>query len=356
MKTRITELFGIKHPIMLAGMNWLTQPKIVAAVCNAGGLGNLAISGHTPEELRRDIREIRTLTNKPFAINQILISPTAKTNIAIVIEEKVPIVNYTLGRPPEIAPIIKAVHNYGGKIIATVALARHAIRAEQFGVDALSVTGHEAGGHPSRATSLVLIPIVASSVKVPLISAGGYFDGRGLAAALALGADAVSMGTRFIMTKECPIHEHWKQFILKATEQDTLYIYREELPSRVLRTKKAEAMMREGFPIISSLTGVLEIKRMLKLSWGELIRSGFRTRKASGDDEEGLGIFGQMREAAKAAKLYKIMYESDETIGAMYAGQDIGGISDIPTVAEVIERTVTEAKEILKKMKMQIGS
>ena len=104
MKTRITELFGIRHPIMLAGMNWLTQPKIVAAVCNAGGLGNLAISSHTPEELRSDIRKIRELTDKPFAVNQILLSPTASANLAVVVEEKVPVVNYTLGRPPAIAP------------------------------------------------------------------------------------------------------------------------------------------------------------------------------------------------------------------------------------------------------------
>ena len=128
----------------------------------------------------------------------------------VVIDEKVPIVNYALGRPW----FIEQVHEYGGKVLATVALSRHAIRAEQFGADAIVSTGHEAAGHPARATSMVLIPIIASSVKVPIIAAGGFYDGRGLAAALALGADAISMGTRLAMTKESCLHEHWKQFIL----------------------------------------------------------------------------------------------------------------------------------------------
>ncbi len=214
MKTRITELFGIKHPIMLAGMNRLTQPEIVAAVCNAGGLGNLATSAHTPEKLRSDIKKIRDTTVNPFAVNQILLSPTAKANLAIVIEERVPIVNYTLGRPSEISPLIKAVHNYGGKVIATVALVKHAIRAEQLGVDAINITGHEAAAHGGYATSMVLIPLVASNVKVPITAAGGFFDGRGLAAALVLGADGITMGTRFAMTKECHLHEHWKEIIM----------------------------------------------------------------------------------------------------------------------------------------------
>jgi len=346
MKTRMTELFGIEHPIMLAGMNWLTQPKIVAAVCNAGGLGNLAISSHTPEELRSDIRKIRELTDKPFAVNQILLSPTASANLAVVIEEKVPIVNYTLGRPPAIVPLVEAVHGYGGKVMATVALARHAVRAEQLGVDAINVTGHEAAAHGGFATTLVLIPLVASSVKVPITAAGGFCDGRGLAAALVLGADGITMGTRFAMTKESPLHEHWQQVIIKATEQDTIYmdVGDPAVNARVLRTKKAEAEMRRRFPLFSDMAGVLETRRLLKLSWWELIRSGLSTRQGEG----GMGMREQLRYGASAARAEKVLFGGDEKAGTLAIGQIIGGISDVPTCQELIERVAAEAEKVLE--------
>jgi len=346
MKTRITELFGIKHPIMLAGMNWLTYPEFVAAVSNAGGLGNLAISSHTPEELRRDIRKIRELTKKPFAVNQILISPTARENLAVVIDEKVPIVNYTLGRPPDIAPLVKEVHSYGGKVMATVALARHAVRAEQLGVDAINITGHEAAAHGGYATTLVLIPLVASSVKIPITAAGGFFDGRGLAAALALGADGITMGTRFAMTKECRLHEHWQQVIVKATEQDTVYVDVGDpaINARVLKTKKAEAAMKKRFPLIEAMAGAIETKRLLKLSWWGLIRSSLSTRKGEG----GMGIREQLRYAADTAKAKEVMFDGDENAGTLPVGQVIGGITDIPSCRELIQRIVTQAEAVLE--------
>lgn len=340
MKTRITELFGIKYPIILAGMNWITNPQIVSTVSNAGGLGILATAHHTPEKARKQIREIKELTDKPFGVNQILVSPTAKANIEVAIEEKVPIINYSLGRPD----FIEQVHTYGGKVIGTIALVKHAIRAEQFGVDAITVTGHEAAAHGGRATSMVLIPLVASSVKVPLIAAGGFYDGRGLAAALALGADAISMGTRFAMTKESILHEHWKQLILKATEQDTIYLDRIELPTRVLRTKKAEAEMKGVLPVISAIEGILEIKRLLKLSWWQLIRSGLSNRKG----EEGMSMLEQIRFAANVAKTDKVYFDGDEAAGSLDIGQIIGGINDIPSCQEVIERIVAEAKGVLE--------
>ena len=346
MKTRMTELFGIDYPIMLAGMEWLTEPKIVAAVCNAGALGNLAISGHTPEEVRRDIKKIRELIDKPFAINQILLSPTAGANLAVVIEEKVPVVNYTMGRPPDIVPLVEAVHNYGGKVMATVALVKHAARAEQLGVDIINITGHEAAAHGGLATSMVLIPLVASSVKVPVIAAGGFYDGRGLAAALALGADGITMGTRFTVTKECPLSEHWKQVILKSTEQDTVYMDTGDptVNARVYRNKRAEAEVKKRFPLISDIAGALEIKRLLKISWWELIRSGLSTRKGEG----GMGMREQLRYAASTARMEKVMFEGDEDAGTFDIGQVIGGITDIPTCQELIERVVTEAEKALE--------
>ena len=341
MKTRITELLGIKHPIMLAGMNWITEPKLVAAVCNAGGLGVLAVARCAPEETRRNIREIKTLTDKPFGINQTLNIPLARENVQVAVEEKVPVINYSLGRPW----FNEQVHEYGGKVIGTIAIARHAVRAEQLGVDAIVVTGHEAAGHGGDATSMILISIVASQVKVPLIAAGGFYDGRGLAAALVLGADAVSMGTRFMITKESPTPQHFKQLCLKATEQDTLYSDRfDGMPGRVLKTKATEAMLKGGFPLARALTGTLEIKRMLKLSWGEFIRSSLKMMKG----EERTALLTQVRFAAGLNRLAKAVRDGDEKEGLLFAGQNCGGIDDIPSCQEVIEQTVAEAEKILK--------
>ena len=264
LRTRFTEMLGIKHPIMMAGMNWITTPKLVAAVCNAGGLGILATAAFTAEETKKNIREIRQLTNEPFGINQILTGPGAKENIAIGIKEKVPIINYSLGKPW----FIDEVHAYGGKVMGTIAMAKHAVKAEQLGCDIIVITGHEAAAHGDVATSMVLIPLVADKVKVPLVAAGGFNDGRGLAAALVLGAHAVSMGTRFIVTQESHVHDNFKNLCLKATEQDTLYsnVF-DGMPGRALKTASAEAMMKKGFPLFKSVKSAFEVKRILNLTF-----------------------------------------------------------------------------------------
>ena len=341
MKTRITELFGIKHPIMLAGMSWITEPKLVAAVSNAGGLGILATGPLSPDETRKQIKQIRELTDKPFGVNQPLSSPRAQANVNVIIEEKVPVVNYALGRPW----FIEQVHAYGGKVLGTVAMARHAVRAEQLGCDALSVTGHEAAAHGADTTSLVLIPLVASAVKIPLLAAGGFFDGRGLAAAIVLGADAISMGTRFTLTKESIVHQKAKELMLKATAEDTLYSNRfDGMPGRVLKAKGAEDMLRrKGIPLFGGIAGALQVRQMLKMSWGELIGSAITMRKG----EEGMTVFQQLRFAGGSVGQQRAIYDGDTEIGFLFSGQSQGGMNDIPTVAEVIERIVAEAEKAL---------
>jgi enoyl-[acyl-carrier protein] reductase II len=342
LKTRLTEMLGIKHPIMLAGMNWITTPKLVAAVCNAGGLGILATAASTPEETRKHIREIRKLTDKPFGINQILIGPGAKDNIAIAIEEKVPIVNYSLGKPW----FIDQVHAYGGKVMGTIAIARHAARAAQLGCDILVVTGHEAAAHGDVATSLVLIPLVASMVKVPLIAAGGFYDGRGLAAALLLGADAISMGTRFIVTQESHVHDNFKKLIIKATEQDTLYsdVF-DGMPGRVLKSPGAEAIMKSGLSLSQSMKSALEVKRILNLSFSKFLALSWSMMKS----EEGKNLLMQARSANGAIRHLKAINEGDEKEGFLFAGQCAGGIQDVPTCQELIERTIAEAEKVLER-------
>ncbi|MBM3118865.1 MAG: nitronate monooxygenase [Chloroflexi bacterium] len=340
-KTRMTELFGIKHPIMLAGMNWITEPKLVAAVCNAGGLGIFATAASTPEETRKNIKQIRELTDKPFGVNQILIGPGAKENIDVAIEEKVPVINYSLGKPW----FIEQVHGYGGKVLGTTAIARHAVRAAELGCDAIVITGQEAAAHGANATSVVLIPIVSSQVNVPVIAAGGFYNGRGLAAALALGADGISMGSRFMLTKESRVHDNFKRLCLQATEQDTLYSDRfDGMPGRALKTKVTEAMMKGGFPLIEAFKGASEVKQLLGLSFGQFIGLSFQMMRA----DEGSPLWVQARQAAGARRHMKAIYEGDEKEGILFAGECCGGISDLPSVKEIIDRVVAEAEEALE--------
>jgi enoyl-[acyl-carrier protein] reductase II len=342
LKTRITEMLGIKHPIILAGMNWITTPKLVAAVCNAGGLGILATAASPPEETRKNIAELRKLTDKPFGINQILIGPRAKDNIAIAIEEKVPIINYSLGKPW----FIDQVHAYGGKVVGTIAIARHAARAEQLGCDILIVTGHEAAAHGDAATSLVLIPLVAGMVKVPLIAAGGFYDGRGLAAALTLGADAISMGTRFIVTKESDVHDNFKKLIIKASEQDTLYsdVF-DGMPGRVLKSPGAETIMKSGLSLTQSMKSAMEVKRILKLPFSKFLALSWSMMQS----EEGKNLLTQARQANGTIRHLKAIREGDEKEGFLFAGQCSGGIQDMPTCQELVERVVAEGEKVLEK-------
>lgn len=340
LKTRMTELFEIKYPIMLAGMNWITDTKLVAAVSNAGGLGIFATARCTPDEMRENIREIKKLTDKPFGVNVIL-RPGSQEKIKVAVEEKVPIVNYTLGKPW----FIDQVHAYGGKVLGTTAVAKHAAKAAQLGCDAVVVTGHEAAAHGDKATSMVLIPIAASSIKVPVIAAGGIYDGRGLAAALALGAEGVSMGTRFMLTKECVLHENFKKLCLAATEQDTLYDTAfDGMWGRALKSKGAEELQTAGVGLFERFQAAMKIRKVLNMSYPALMAMGIKTMMAG---EDGVSLWVQARQAVGAVKSMKAIYEGDTENGFLFAGQNIGGIRDVPTVKELIERTITEAEQVM---------
>lgn len=342
MKTRLTELFGIAHPIVLAGMTYVTNPELVAAVSNAGGLGLFACGHLKPDQTRTAVRQIKSLTDKPFGINSALIFPLAQGNVQVALEEKVPVINYSLGRPW----FIETVHEYGGKVIATIATRRHAVRAEQFGVDAIIVTGHEAAAHGGDVTSLVLIPQVASQVKAPVIGAGGFCDGRGLAAALLLGASGVSMGTRLMITRESTLHETFKQACLKASEDDTLYSTRfDSMPSRVLKTKTTEKLAKHGLSLTEIISATNRMRNELGLSWGEALRTARVMTKA------GLPYMNQGKMSAGFTRAMKAILYGDEATGLLFCGQSCGMVKDIPTCQEVIERTVAEAEAALKAAK-----
>lgn len=358
MKTRMTELFGIKYPIMLSGMNWLTTPRLAAAVSNAGGLGILAGSHYDAEGIKKAIKEIRELTDKPFGIN-LTLGVGVRALVPIVVEEKVPVLNYALGRPPEIQPLIQAVHAYGGKVIGTIALLRHALRSEQLGADILVITGYEAASHSGNVGALVLVPIISSAVKVPCIGAGGYTDGKGLVAALALGAEGIAMGTRLAATKEAEVPQSIKDTWLKVTEEDTVIdpVF-DGINCRVLRNKKADEMLKKrSIGMVDTYSAAMFMKRELKLSYGDLIRNMRALRR----QEIGLGSARRntasvMRFAVGSRLFRKATIDGDAEEGLLMMGQGAGRIQDIPSVAEVIERTVREAEQIMGTLKVKIGA
>jgi enoyl-[acyl-carrier protein] reductase II len=341
IRTKMTELFGCKHPIMLAGINWITTPKLVAAVCNAGGLGIFATARCTPEEARKNIREIRELTDRPFGINQVLMyGQVSKDTIQVAIEEMVPVINYTLGKPW----FIDQVHAYGGKVLGTTATVKHVVKAAQLGCDAIVVTGLEAAGHGEEATTLVLLPIVASQVGIPIISAGGYQNGGGLVAALALGASGISLGTRFAMTRESPVHDNFKQYCLKATENDTLRSNRfDGLHCRMLKTPVTERIARSRFPLGEAMRGALQIKRMLNLGWAQFAAMSATMMTA----EESHPLWSQARQAAGSYRALKGIYDGDMKEGICLAGQVIGACNDLPAVNELVDRIMAEAEAFI---------
>src|SRR4030042_6949400 len=343
MKTRMTELLGIKHPSMLAAMAFISLPKLVAAVSNAGGIGMLNSVTYTPDQMKDVIKQVKALTDKPFGINATLIMPNARENIEVALGEKVPIINFALGKGDW---IIKAAHEYGGKVLATVAIEKHARRAEMDGADGLVVTGHEAAAHGAEVGTLVLIPSIARQSKLPIIAAGGFCDGRGLAAALVLGADGISMGTRLMLTQECEMHQKAKEISLKATAEDTICSEKiDGLPGRWLKNPAAIKMAGGKPSLLQAFSSALNIKRMINVPFFKLFLEGLKHR----------GVQDMARQALSLKGLKVAIDNGVLETGVLPIGQALGLIKDIPTCKEVIEHTVSEAQEWVEALRKKIN-
>ncbi len=344
MKTRITDLFNIKYPVVCSGMTGISRPELVAAVSNAGGLGILATADLKLDETRSAVNKVRELTDKPFGANVPFIIPGAEEKADVLIEEKVDVVNYTLGTGEK---LIKAVHEYGGKAVATVTNHKHALSAQRRGADALIVTGHEAAAHGSDVTSLVLIPSISDAVDIPVIAAGGFADGRGLVAALALGAEGIAMGTRFMNTIESSAHSNMKKLSIEKQIYDTIYSDRiDGLPCRAIQSKATERLIKEKFYLISALYNSREAARAFGFPWLKLavgiLLSGYKKSK-------------QLAKMANAFRVMRIgMEEGDDKKGVFLMGQVTGILKDTPTVAEVMEKIVLEAGKVKKELSLKI--
>lgn len=316
MRTRITEMLGIPHPIVQGGMQWVGLAEMASAVSNAGGLGTLTgLTQPTPEALLQEIDRCRSLTDKPFAVN-LTILPTMKPvpyeqYAQAIVASGIKIVE-TAGRNPEpYLPMFKAA---GITVIHKCTSIRHALKAEKIGCDVVSVDGFECAGHPGEddVTNLILLPLAARRLKIPFLASGGFGDGRGLAAALAMGADGINMGTRFMVTREAPIHHNVKQRMVDATELDTALIYRTlRNTARVFKNNVAEQVMQ------------IEA------------RDGANTK------------FEDIKNLVAGVKGRELLNDGDLEKGIWSAGMVVGLIDDIPTCAELVTRIVNEAETII---------
>ncbi|CAN7776493.1 NAD(P)H-dependent flavin oxidoreductase [Variovorax sp. LjRoot178] len=315
MKTRITELFGIRHPIIQGGMHYVGFAELAAAVSNAGGLGLITgLTQKTPELLAREIRRCREMTDQPFGVNltflPTLASPPYPEYIAAIVEGGVRIVE-TAGRSPE--AYMPALKNAGVKVIHKCTSVRHALKAEAIGCDAVSVDGFECGGHPGEddMPNMILLPRAAEELKIPFVASGGMADGRSLVAALALGAEGMNMGTRFVATQEAPVHQNVKDAIVAATELDTRLVMR----------------------------GLRNTERVLTNSAVEQL---IEIEQAKGEDLKFDDIMEQV-----AGVYPRVMVEGKMDAGAWSCGMVVGLIRDIPTVQELIDRIMDEADQLI---------
>ena len=315
MKTRITELLGIQHPIVQGGMQWVGLAELASAVSNAGGLGVVtALTQPTPEDLLKEIERCQSMTDKPFGVN-LTILPTIKPvpydeYAQAIVDSGVKIVE-TAGRNPE--PYLPLFKQAGIKVIHKCTSLRHSLKAEKIGCDAVSVDGFECAGHPGEddVTNMILLPLAAKRLKIPFLASGGLGDGRGLAAALAMGADGINMGTRFMVTKEAPIHDNVKRRMIEATELDTQLIYRSfRNTARVFKNSVAEK--------------VAEI-----------------------ESRPGETKFEDIQSLVQGVKGRELFDGGDLDKGIWSAGMIVGLIDDNPSCKELVERIVAQAEDIL---------
>lgn len=317
LKTWVTEELGIEYPIIQGAMHWLSRAELVSAVANAGGLGIMAAgSFFTAEEMRQEIRKTKSLTDKPFAVN-FTIMPTRRqivweAYINVALEEGINIIE-TSGRSPE--PYMEWLKASNVKILHKAARIRDARTAERLGVDAVTVVGYESGGHPGMqdVTTLVRISQAVATLKIPVIAGGGFANGRGLAAALALGAQGIVMGTRFMLSRECPLHPRIKELLLQTGEEDTVILERSirnavrvvntEFAQKVLEMEARGATLEELIPVLD----------------GNRVMRSFLTSGATNDS-------------------------------IIYCGQSVGLIHEILSVKEIIEGIVNEARLIIEQL------
>ncbi|MDQ1509973.1 MAG: hypothetical protein QOG50_1817 [Actinomycetota bacterium] len=343
MHTPICYRFGIDVPIVQTGMGWVAGPRLVSATANAGALGILASATMTFDQLAAAIREVRTRTERPFGVNLRADADDADARVDLLVRERVPVASFALA--PREAPI-KTLKYAGIAVVPSIGARRHAEKVAAWGADAVIVQGGEGGGHTGAVATTLLLPQVVDAVDIPVIAAGGFFDGRGLVAALAYGAAGVAMGTRFLLTQESTVPESVKQFYLARTVADTVVTARiDGVPHRVLRTDFVDELERTNAvtALPRALRNAAAFKKMSGTSWRAIIREGLAMRR------EADLKWSQLALAANTPMLLRAgLVEGRLDAGVLSSGQVAGVIDDLPTVAELVARIMSEAEAALK--------
>jgi NAD(P)H-dependent flavin oxidoreductase YrpB (nitropropane dioxygenase family) len=347
IRTPLTELLGIRYPIVQAAMGYVSGPRLAAAVSDAGGLGLIASATMSLAELEQAIEDTAGRTAGPFGVNLRADAPDAAERARLIAARRVPVASFAQAPKPE---LIAALKEAGVITIASIGARRHAEKAAGWGIDAVIATGGEGGGHVGAVPTSLLVPQVAAAVDIPVIAAGGFFDGRGLVAALAWGAAGVAMGTRFLLTSDSPVADAVKQLYLAAGLDGTVVTRRVDgVPHRVLRTTMIDHLESGGRAeaLVRSARNAAAFRGVSGMGWRELLSQG---RAMHGDS--GLS-WGQVLMAANTPVLLRAaMVDGRTDLGLMSSGQVAGLIDDLPSCAELIEGIMAEAGATLDRLRL----
>ena len=345
LPTRLTALTGSRYPIVQTGMGFVAGARLAAATSRAGGLGIIGSATMTMDALRAAVAAVKDRTDAPFGVNLRADAPDAAERVELIISAGVRVASFALAPRRE---QIQRLKDAGIVVIPSVGARRHAEKVAQWGADAVVVQGGEGGGHTGPIPTSLLIPQVVSAVDIPVVAAGGFFDGRGLVAALAYGAEGVAMGTRFLLTTDSPVADAVKQVYLAKSLTDTVVTTRVDgVPHRVLRSDLVDGLERSGRTagLARAVRNAAAFRNMSGLSWREMLREGAAMRRGSEL------TWSQVIMAANTPMLLKAaMVDGRPDLGVMAAGQVVGVIDDLPSCAELIDRVMTEAHDCLARL------
>jgi NAD(P)H-dependent flavin oxidoreductase YrpB (nitropropane dioxygenase family) len=345
LHTALCDLTGVRHPIVQTGMGWVASARLVSATANAGGLGIIASATMDLPELASAIAETKSRTDRPFGVNLRSDAPDVFERAELMVREGVKVASFALA-PNE--TLMKRLKDAGLVCIPSIGARRHAEKVAAWGADAVIVQGGEAGGHTGSVPTTVLLPEVVDAVDIPVIAAGGFCDGRGLVAALAYGAAGIAMGTRFLLTRDSPVPDEIKRLYLEARVTDT--VVTEEVdgyPHRVLRTPFIDRLLRTGpfWRLPGAALNAFPFQRMLGTPWSALVREALSMKRS-----QELSWSQTLMAANTPMLLRATMVEGRPEAGVMAAGQVTGRIADLPSCAELIERLVAEAEQVLARL------
>ena len=342
LRTRFTELVGIRYPIVQTGMGWVSGPELTAATAAAGGLGILAAATMTYGELEAAIKAVRAHTDAPFGVNMRADQPDITNRIDLLIRERVRVASFAMAPKRD---LIKRLQDAGVIVMPSIGAKRHAEKVVEWGVDAILVQGGEGGGHTGAVPTSLLLPQVVDAVDVPVVAAGGFFDGRVLVAALAYGASGIAMGTRFLLTSDCRVPDAVKQFYLSKSVTDTVVTKQVDgVPHRVLRTELIESLEAGHAPsrYAGAIRNASRFRKQAGGRWRDMLREGAAMRKTQELSWSQVLMAGNTPMYLRAA-----MVDGRTDLGVMASGQVVGVIEDLPSCAELIERIIAQATDVL---------